>query len=156
MKLRKIIPILFILLSLFSFVGCTNSKENTDEVLKYSTPIVENVLESVNSLDYDSLKDKLSKEMLEMMKDKESFISLMMPIKGKIGDYEAGSLKFVESMKKKDYISMLYEANFSSEKEPVMISVTFKDDDKEHKIQELYINSPKIQELAKNNKDALK
>lgn len=151
MKFKKFIPILLILISTFLLAGCSKN-ENNGETLKYSTQIVENVLESINTLDYDSFKENVGPNMNELVKSKETFISLMMPIKNSIGEYQKGSLKFIDSMKRKDYISLLYEADFSSENEPVKISATFKEDDPSHKIQELYLNSPKVKELMQNNK----
>ncbi|MDQ0150659.1 hypothetical protein ACFO6R_07000 [Eubacterium multiforme] len=148
MKLKKFICILIGSIFIISLVGCS-SKIDESSIKKYSDSITENILFSMSDLNYDEFKKDFDTQMDELVPDKASFINLVMPIQNAVGTYEKGSLQFVQAKKGKDIISIIYRAKFTKEKEPVNISISFKDDTSKHKVCNLYFSSPKIKELPK-------
>lgn len=146
MKLKKFICILIGSIFIISLVGCS-SKINESSIKKYSDSITENILISMSDLNYDEFKKDFDTQMDELVPDKASFINLVMPIQNAVGTYEKGSLQFVQAKKGKDVISIIYKAKFTKEKEPVNISISFKNIDSKHKVCNLYFSSPKIKEL---------
>ena len=85
-------------------------------------------------------------------KDNTAFLNLVMPIQNAVGTYEKNSLEFIDAEVQKGTINVLYKAKFTNEDEPVRISISFKEDDPDHKVCGLLFNSPKIEELSKENK----
>lgn len=145
MKFKTMILTFLISILIFNFISCSNKKINFDDTRSYSDKITNDILISINDLDYNGFIKNFDENMKEISSNETEFLNLVMPIKGAIGTYEDGSLEFVQGKKSKGFTSIIYKAKFSNEVEPVNISISFAE--KNHKVSGLYFNSPKIKEL---------
>jgi hypothetical protein len=88
-KIKFVIPAI-LLFALFSFLisatGCS-------KVTSYSTPMTLNLLNSINSGNYEDFSKDFD-EALKQAIPKESFPDLVSQLKGKYGTYKENSLKF--------------------------------------------------------------
>lgn len=142
MKFKRVVPLIMITMLIVLLAGCgQKTKINTEEIKSFSEPILENMLVAGNKDDFAAY----SKDFGSIMKEKfneEAFKAANKLIKGKIGDYE--SKEFVKVQTQGSYVSAIYKAKYSNEPKDVMVSITFNKDDKEHKVEGIYLVSPKL------------
>lgn len=151
MKIKKFFTFIISGILALSLISCS-SKYDSTTVRQYSDNITKNILNSMADLNYEGFSKKLDNTMKELTPDNAAFLNLVMPIQNAVGTYEKNSLEFVEAEVQKGTINVLYKAKFTNEDEPVRISISFKEDDPDHKVCGLLFNSPKIEELSKENK----
>ncbi|MEG1003500.1 MAG: hypothetical protein RSD13_01290 [Clostridium sp.] len=151
MNTKKFITLIVSLVFALSLVSCS-SDYDSKSVREYSDSITTNILSSMSSLNYEDFIKDFNDDMMQMAPDKSAFINLVMPIQNAVGTYEENSLEFIEAKLQKDTINVLYSAKFTNEDKRVKISISFKEDDPNHKVSGLFFNSPKIEELSKDAK----
>jgi hypothetical protein len=122
--------------------GCgQKSKINDAEVQTYSDAIVENILVSARKDDYAAFSkdfsDKMKAALTESMAKEQNKL-----IRDKIGNYE--SKEFIKTQLNGEYIVAIYKGKYSDEPKDVMISITFKNGDEAHKVEGLFMTSPKL------------
>lgn len=143
MKIKRIslILMLIMLVSLFSACGQKPAKVDSNEVKKYSEPILENILSAANKDDYASYSKDFSDKMKEQLTE-SNFKQTNKLIKNKIGDYQ--SKEFVKVQVSGEYVVAIYSAKYSNEPKTVMVTVTFENGDESHKVEGLFLTSPKL------------
>ncbi|MHB1275682.1 MAG: hypothetical protein ACYC0D_07295, partial [Candidatus Humimicrobiaceae bacterium] len=121
-----VLPVAFLLFS----TGC--AQRGTIEP-DYSAAIAEKVLVAINKDDYDSVsiyfnaefKDALKAALMKLIdpktqkayvftSEKDAFIIVVCkPLRDKIGEYQAGTLKFDRTLAEQGYNSVFYKAKYS-------------------------------------------
>jgi hypothetical protein len=142
MKLKKISSVLMLVMLLTLMAGCgQKSKINDSEVRAYSDAIVENILVAASKDDYAAFSkdfgDKMKAALTESMAKEQNKL-----IKDKIGSYE--SKEFIKTQPNGEYIVAIYKAKYTNEPKDVMVSITFKNGDEAHKVEGLFMTSPKL------------
>ncbi|MDS0526051.1 DUF3887 domain-containing protein [Clostridium sp. SHJSY1] len=135
--MKKFLLCFIFIIITFSFIGCT-SKVDYNSVNSYSDETLTSVLTAMNQLDYDKFSSYLSSEM-QTSYSLSNFQSETTNIMNKIGSFE--SLSYFYGEERNGYISLIYDVKYSNSENTVPISITFKKDDNEHKIYQLYFDS---------------
>lgn len=143
MRFKKfsIFFVLIILVGLFTACGQKAVKVNNDEVKNYSEPLLESILMAANKDDYSTYSKDFSDKMKEALTE-TNFKEQNKIIKDKIGEYK--SKQFIKAQAKDDYITAIYSAKYSNEPKDVMVTITFKSGDENHKVEGLFMTSPKL------------
>jgi hypothetical protein len=131
---------LVMLLTLLAGCG-QKTKSNEAEIKAYSDSILENILTAANKDDYGTYSKDFSDDMKVKLPE-SSFKQSNKLIKDKIGSYE--SKEFVKTQPSGEYIVVIYKGKYSDEPKDVMITITFKKGDEAHKVEGLFMNSPKL------------
>jgi len=129
---------IFIIISLFT--GC-NKEIEYSQVSNYSDNITTKLLTSINEIDYDKFSSNLSDEMNSSY-DISTFQKETNEILVNLGSFQ--SLSFYYGERHGDYLQLIYNVTYSNSEEEIRISVTFKENDEAHKIQEFYFDSASI------------
>ncbi len=122
---------------LITLISCAKTVAY-DEVQDYSDSIVNSLLLSINNLDYDTFSTFLCDDMKESY-TLSTFQKESINIINNAGMFECA--KFYAGEDRNGYISLIYDVKFSNKEETTPISITFKKDDSEHKVQQLYFDS---------------
>jgi hypothetical protein len=142
MRLKKFIPVLMLAMLLTFLAGCgQKSKINKTELKAYSDTILEDILVAANKDDYASYSKDFSDKMKAAISE-SSFKQQNKLIKDKIGNYE--SKEFIKTQPNGEYVVAIYKGKYSGEPKDVMISITFKNGDEAHKVEGLFMTSPKL------------
>ena len=143
MRFKKfsILFVLIVMVGLFTACSQKSVKVNDEEVKNYSEPILESILMAANKDDYSTYSKDFSDKMKEALTE-TNFKEHNKVIKDKIGEYK--SKQFVKVQAKGDYITAIYSAKYSNEPKDVMVTVTFKTGDENHKVEGLFMTSPKL------------
>ena len=123
-----------------TLVGCSKNLDSTS-IENFSKPIVVNILTAINNKNYTNFTQDFSQDMKNLSTD-IAFKDQVKLIKKTIGNYE--SCTFLKATEKQGFIKALYKCNFSDEPKDVIVTITFKKDDSTHKVQGLFISSPKL------------
>lgn len=144
MKIRKIYCILTIVFVFTLLSGCGNNV-NTEEVRNYSDSILENILAAGNKDNYTDYSKDFSENMKTALNE-DLFNKNNSLIKDKIGKYVSKEFIKVNTKKEKgiDYVVAIYNAKYSNEPQGAIVSITFKKDDNSHKVEGLFMTSPKL------------
>lgn len=134
---KNVLCITSIFIMIFSLIGCAK-KADYNNVSNYSDETLSSLLTSMNELNYDKFSSYLSTDMKNSY-DLSTFQSETTNIIDKIGTFE--SLTYYDGEEKNGYISLIYDAKYSNSTDTISISITFKKDDKEHKVYQLYFDS---------------
>lgn len=134
---KKFLFLTSIFLLFFSLTGCSKTV-NYDDVKDYSDPIVNSILTSINNLDYDTFSSYLDEE-LKKYYSLSTFQSETANIINNEGMFEYAN--FYAGEDRNNYISLIYDVKFSNKDATTPISITFKKDDTQHKVQQLYFDS---------------
>ena len=142
MKMKKFIPVVMLAMLLMLLASCgQKTKSNEAEVKAYSDTILENILVAANKDDYANYSKDFSEKMKAALTE-SNFKQQNKLIKDKIGNYE--SKGFVKTQANGEYIVAIYKGKYVSEPKDVMISITFKSGDGTHKVEGLFMTSPKL------------
>jgi hypothetical protein len=142
MKLKKFSPVLVFIMLLTFLVGCgQKTKLNEAEVRAYSDAKLENILTAANKDDYANYSKDFSDKMKEAITESNFKLQNKL-IKDKIGSYE--SKEFVKLQNKGEYITVIYKAKYLNEPKEVMVTITFRNGDDAHKVEGLFMTSPKL------------
>lgn len=124
--------------------GCGNNI-NSSEVRNYSDSVLENILISGNKDNYTDYSKDFSDNMKAAITE-DLFKKNNTLIKDKIGEYV--SKDFIKINTKKEnginYIIAIYNAKYSKEPQGALVSITFKEKDDNHKVEGLFMTSPKL------------
>lgn len=134
---RKLMLYVSIFSVLFILTGCTKSVKY-DDVKNYSDDIVNSLLVSINNIDYNTFSSYLSEDMKESY-SLSTFQSESANIINNAGVFESAT--FYAGKYNKEYISLIYDVQFSSMESTTPISITFKKNDDDHKIYQIYLDS---------------
>ncbi len=144
MRIKKISFLLSIIFLLSFFTSC-GKKIDTEGLRSYSDGALESILMAANKDDYEKYSKDFSDKMKELLTEK-NFKQQNKVIKEKIGDYV--SKEFVKATIKRDkgidYIVAIYKAKYTDEPKEVMVSITFRENDENHKVEGLFMTSPKL------------
>lgn len=142
MNLKKFSPVLVFIMLLMLLSGCgQKTKLNEGEVRGYSDTKLENILTAANKDDYTAYSKDFSDKMKEALTE-SNFKQQNKLIKDKIGSYE--SKEFVKLQNKGEYITVIYKTKYSNEPKDVMVTITFRNGDEAHKVEGLFMTSPKL------------
>jgi hypothetical protein len=142
MKFKKFSPVLVLIMLLTLLAGCgQKTKLDESEVRGYSDTKLENILAAANKDDYAAYSKDFSDKMKEALTE-SNFKQQNKLIKDKIGSYE--SKEFVKLQNKGEYITVIYKAKYSDEPKDVMVTITFRSGDEAHKVEGLFMTSPKL------------
>jgi hypothetical protein len=139
---KKFLIFLSVLFALLLFAGC--AKHFTEnEVKGFAQPITENLLTGFNEENYARFSQDFDEAMLKGIQE-SAFANLLSQIKGKIGNYVGGSIKFSTAYQQDSYIVVIYNATFTEETSDVTITISLEQVNGEYKVAGLYFNSPKL------------
>ena len=113
---KTILASFLIILILVSIIitGCGNVKG-------YGNAMLQNLLESIDSEDYENFKRDMHYELVEKFTEEE-FIKLVNTIKDKYGDYEKYSTEFISSTTESRITTAYFYATYSkNQKVKIMI-----------------------------------
>lgn len=116
--------------------------EAGEAVLSYASPVAERCLQALSSNDYAAFSRDFSEAMLNAMPEgiMRSTRQDVIPV---IGDFVSlGSARVYETEGGR-YVKVVYSAEFGKES-GILATFTFLKDDPGHKIQGLWITSPKL------------
>lgn len=144
MKGRRAYDILILIFALTILSGCGNNI-NTGDVRNYSDSILENILISGNLRNYNDYSKDFSDNMKAALTE-DLFNKNNALVKDKIGEYVSKDFIKVNTKKEKgiNYIIVIYNAKYSKEPQGALVSITFKEKDENHKVEGLFMTSPKL------------
>ncbi|MCR4943737.1 MAG: DUF3887 domain-containing protein [Clostridium sp.] len=137
---KRILFLLTALSMIFIFSGCAKSVQY-DAVKDYADPIVNSMLTSINNLDYNAFSSYLSDDMKNSLSLAE-FQKETAEILSNAGTFKSAT--FYAGEDKNGYVSLIYDVSFSNLTDTTPISITFKKDDNEHKVEQFYFDSSLI------------
>lgn len=140
MKFKRAFYLLLVIMLITFLAGC-GQKLNSDEIRQYADASAENILTAMKVGDYT----KYSKDFSDQMKSalpESTFKSQNSLIKNKIGDYVSKEFTKVDTQDK--YVRAIYTTKFTNEPNNVMVTIVFLKDDASHKVQGLFLSSPKL------------
>ena len=140
--LKKTIIIVLVAL-LFVISGCAAKSLKEKDVQDFASEITENLLIGFNEENYEKFSKDFNDAMLKGL-SKDQFSNLLTKIKGKIGNYIAGSKKFSTVVLKNNNYTVVYYTNFSEETGNVVITISFEKSGDAYKVSGLYFDSPKL------------
>lgn len=137
---KKAAVCLGFLLFLSGCVGQSLEGEEKAEWISISTPIAENIFQSINNNDYQGFIRDFSEEMKNAMPP-EAFTKLKEQLDSALGKYISSTpAKVVE---RGDYITVYFTAKYEKE-DAVTVRVVFKKGDETYKVYGLWFDSPKL------------
>jgi hypothetical protein len=111
--MNKRIKIYLSIIAIFIISSLILSTTGCSAVTKYSTPMTQNILSSYNSEDYASFSkdfdDAMKKELTS-----DNFAAFIAQIKGTLGNYKDGTLKFVSFNMVNGVNTVSYTADFDN------------------------------------------
>jgi hypothetical protein len=128
-------------IAIIVFSGCIGQipEEEKERWYTIADPIAENILQTINTGDYQGHIKDYSQEMIDATTP-EAFDDLRDLLLSTVGKYISKTPDKVE--RKGEYIRVTYTAKF--EQEDVTVRVVFKEDDETHQVQGLWFDSPKL------------
>ncbi len=105
----KYLSFLFLIILIISSLivsGCGNVKG-------YGNAMLQNLLESIDSIDYENFKKDLDNNLKEKYTEEE-FVKLVNEIKEKYGEYERYSIKFISSSTENRITTAYFYATYSN------------------------------------------
>lgn len=125
-----IVLVVVVLAAMPVFTGC-------GQVAKYSDPITENILISMNNSDYAGFSRDFDITMKEELSE-DTFPAFLDQINGQIGDYIAGSKNMSGVEVEKGMTKAIYSVDFE-ELEDVTVEVIYQEIDGEMKVIGLWL-----------------
>jgi len=102
--------------------GCGSDTVDEEKVRQYADPITENVLMAVNEGSYDKFSRDFDQQMKKSLPE-QVFRELSADTRSKIGDYL--DKEFLKAGRQERYTVVYYRAQFTKEKEDVIIKAVF-------------------------------
>lgn len=130
--MKKVVAVLAVLLIAGVVLTGCSVKALKESDVSFADGMVENVLVAETERNYDMWSKDMDDTMLKAA-PKNTFQEGMDSIRGKIGEYVAGSKKFSAAAESKESISVQYVAKFTNE-EQVKVTIAFKDVNGQKKI----------------------
>ncbi|MFL0247480.1 DUF3887 domain-containing protein [Candidatus Clostridium stratigraminis] len=144
MKCIRVFFLITLIIGASILSGCGNNI-NASEVRNYSDSILENILISGNKDNYADYSKDFSDNMKTAIPE-DMFKKNNALIKDKIGEYVSKDFIKINTKKEKgiNYIIIIYNAKYSKEPQGALVSITFKEKDENHKVEGLFMTSPKL------------
>lgn len=131
--MKRVVAVLTVLLIAGVVLSGCSVKALKESDVSFADGMVENVLVAETERNYDMWAKDMDDTMLKAV-PKDKFKEVIIdPIRGKIGEYVAGSKKFSAAAESKENISVQYVAKFTNE-EQVKVTIAFKDVNGQKKI----------------------
>ena len=159
MRNKKILSVLLLVCLVLPFAFLLSSTGCAKRGLiepDYSAAAAESILLAINKSDYDSVSKYFNAEFKDALKklidaktnkayttEEDAFInSVCKPLIEKIGEYQAGTIKFDRTLSEKGYENVFYKAKYSKELSgDVTVQFVFKDENGEMLIAGFWFNS---------------
>ena len=126
------------------FCGCMGQSDSQDTAsideetwFTIADPIAENILQSINSNDYQAYTRDFSSTLLDQV-DNQSFADVRNQIITAMGQYVSKERSQV--LEDDSYVSVNYRARFEAGE--LIFRVVFKKDDESHKVEGVWFNNP--------------
>jgi len=131
--MKKVMAVLTVLLIAGVVLTGCSVKALKESDVSFADGMVENVLIAETERNYDMWAKDMDDTMLKAV-PKDKFKEVIIdPIRGKIGEYVAGSKKFSAAAESKGNTMVQYVAKFTNE-EQVKVTISFKDVNGQKKI----------------------
>jgi len=130
--MKKVVAVLAVLLIAGVVLSGCSVKALKESDVSFADGMVENVLVAETERNYDMWSKDMDDMMLKAA-PKNTFQEGMDSIRGKIGEYVAGSKKFSAAVESKGSTTVQYVAKFTNE-EQVKVTIAFKDVNGQKKI----------------------
>lgn len=147
MKFKKNLFLLLLFLSITTLTGCAK-KIDYSQISDYSDSALTSIIMSFSQSNYDLFASVVSDDLKESY-DYDTFQQESRILLDNLGTLE--NIEFEAGEIRNGYISAIYNGTFSDEPDNVRISISYKEDDDEHKIYEFFMSSPKITEAISKN-----
>jgi hypothetical protein len=141
--MKKVLAVLVVLLVAGTMLTGCSVKSLTEGDVNFAGPMVENMLLAENAKSYDMWAKDMDEAMLKAISKDKFEQAIVTPIHGKVGDYVAGSKKFLAAAQVKGNIVVQYTARFTNE-DQVKLTISFADMGGQKKIVGEYFDSPKL------------
>ncbi|MCL5057233.1 MAG: DUF3887 domain-containing protein [Actinobacteria bacterium] len=123
MKKGKLcLAVLALLFWAAALAGCGSEPVDEEKVRRYADPITENVLTAVNEGSYEKFSRDFDRQMKSSLPE-QTFREFSADTRAKIGNYSAK--EFLKAERQKQYTVVYYRAQFTREKEDVIIKAVF-------------------------------
>lgn len=113
---------LALLLIAAALAGCGTGPVDEEKVRRYADPMTENVLTAVNEGSYEKFSRDFDQQMKNSLPE-QTFMEFSDDTRSKIGAYLAK--EFLRAGRQDQYTVVYYRAQFTGEKEDVIIKVVF-------------------------------
>lgn len=141
--MKRVLAVLTVLLIAGVVLTGCSAKALKESDVSFAGGMVENALIAETQRNYDSWAKDMDETMLKAV-PKDKFEALIIdPIRGKVGEYVAGSKQFSAAVESKGNITVLYMAKFANE-DQVKVTMSFKDANGQKKIIGEFYDSPKL------------
>lgn len=148
MKLKRTGLLLLLCVLMACFLTACGSKMDSKEVSQFADEKTEKMLLAYNEDNYEQYTANVDSQFKTAVSEEKMKEGNGM-VRGKIGTYVPGSKVFKDaaktSEKDKKYIAVRYNAKFTDEKEDVVVTMIF-DDNESHQIGGIFFNSPKLRQ----------
>ena len=141
--MKRVLAVLTVLLIAgVVLTGCSVRALKESDV-SFADGMAENVLVAETQRNYDIWARDMDETMLKAVPIDKFEGLIIHPIRGKVGEYVAGSKQFSAAVESKGNITVLYMAKFTNE-EQVKVTMSFKDVNGQKKIIGEFYDSPKL------------
>ena len=141
--MKKVVAVVAVLfLAGLVLTGCSVKALKESDV-SFAGGMVENVLVAETQRSYDVWAKDMDETMLKAVPNDKFAALIIDPIRGKVGEYVAGSKQFSAAVESKGNITVQYLAKFTNE-DQVKVTMSFKDVNGQKKIIGEFDDSPKL------------
>jgi hypothetical protein len=143
---RQVLPVVLGLLAiLLVFSPACQGKIATNlPEPEYAGPITESLLLALNVSDYAAFSRDFDETLIKALPQANFAPQFESGIRGKIGEYQAGSKRFFQSSSQAQYTTVVYYAVFSAEAGAVLVQISFKMVNGQARVSGLVFNSPQL------------
>jgi hypothetical protein len=141
--MKKVVAVLAVLLIAGVVLTGCSVKALKESDVSFADGMVENVLVAETERNYDMWAKDMDETMLKAIPKDKFELLIIDPIRGKIGEYVAGSKKFSAAVESKGSTTVQYVAKFTNE-EQVKVTISFNDVGGQKKIAGEWCDSQKL------------
>jgi len=141
--MKKVVAVLAVLLIAGVVLTGCSVKALKESDVSFADGMVENVLVAETERNYDMWAKDMDETMLKAIPKDKFELLVIDPIRGKIGEYVAGSKKFSAAVESKGSTTVQYVAKFTNE-EQVKVTISFNDVGGQKKIAGEWCDSQKL------------
>ena len=141
--MKKVVAVLAVLLIAGVVLTGCSVKALKESDVSFADGMVENVLVAETQRNYDMWSKDMDETMLKAIPKDKFELLIIDPIRGKIGEYVAGSKKFSAAVESKGSTTVQYVAKFTNE-EQVKVTISFNDVGGQKKIAGEWCDSQKL------------
>ena len=141
--MKKVVAVLTVLLIAGVVLTGCSVKALKESDVSFADGMVENVLVAETERNYDMWAKDMDETMLKAIPKDKFELLIIDPIRGKIGEYVAGSKKFSAAVESKGSTTVQYVTKFTNE-EQVKVTISFNDVGGQKKIAGEWCDSQKL------------